>query len=82
MQPYSQPPAGAYPAPPRTETAMNTATCRSTCARGPSGGRGLSLGGALGYLARSALELHRYRYIRTRILHDSLDRVDRQARGK
>ena len=61
---------------------MSTATCRSTCARDPAGGRGLSLGSALGYLARSALELHRYRYIRTRILHDSLDRVDREARGK
>ena len=61
---------------------MNTATCQSTCTRGPRGGSGLSLGGALGYLVRSAFELHRYRYIRTRILHDSLDRLDRKERGK
>jgi hypothetical protein len=39
-------------------------------------GRGLSLTGALKYLGRSAMELHRYRYIRTRILHDSLNRMD------
>lgn len=40
--------------------------------------RGLSLGSALKYLGRSAMELHRYRYIRTRMLHDSLDRMDGQ----
>jgi hypothetical protein len=39
-------------------------------------GRGLSLSGALKYLGRSAMELHRYRYIRTLILHDSLNRMD------
>jgi hypothetical protein len=61
---------------------MKTVTCRSTCRGAPARARGLSLGGALGYLARSALELHRYRYIRTRILHDSLKSVDRQAPGK
>lgn len=61
---------------------MNTATCRSTCHRTATGRLGLSLGGALGYLARSALALHRYRYIRTRILHDSLDKVDRKARAE
>jgi hypothetical protein len=44
--------------------------------------KALSLRGALGYIARSALELHRYRYIRTRMLHDSLDRVDSRARDK
>ena len=60
---------------------MNTASCRSNCHR-TSGAFSLSLGGALGYLARSALELHRYRYIRTRILHDSLDKVDRQGRSR
>jgi hypothetical protein len=61
---------------------MNTASCPSTCPRGPTGGRSLSLGSALGYLARSALELHKYRYIRTRILHDSLDKFDRERHGK
>jgi len=61
---------------------MNTASCRSTCPPGPAGGRSLTLGGALGYLARSALELHRYRYIRTRMLHDSLDKGDRERNGK
>jgi hypothetical protein len=60
---------------------MNTATCRSNCRRTP-GASSLSLGSALGYLARSALELHRYRYMRTRILHDSLDRVDREKQGR
>ncbi|MEX2494592.1 MAG: hypothetical protein WD448_00805 [Woeseia sp.] len=32
--------------------------------------------GALGYVARSALDLHRYRYVRTRMLHDSLRKLD------
>ena len=39
-------------------------------------GRGLWLTGALKYIGRSAMELHRYRYIRTRMLHDSLNRID------
>jgi hypothetical protein len=59
---------------------MNTASCRSNPRR-TSGALSLSLG-ALGYLARSALELHRYRYIRTRILHDSLGKVDREGRSR
>jgi hypothetical protein len=46
------------------------------------GGKGAALrgviGGALGYFARSALELHRYRYVRTRMLHDSLRKLDCQ----
>lgn len=37
---------------------------------------GLWLSGALKYIGRSAMELHRYRYIRTRMLHDSLNRID------
>jgi hypothetical protein len=41
-----------------------------------SAGRVLSLGGALKYIGRSAMQLHRYRYLRTRILHDSLERID------
>jgi hypothetical protein len=59
---------------------MNTVTCQSTCPRNPAAIRGLSLGGVLGYLARSALELHRYRYVRTRTLHGSLDKVEREGR--
>jgi len=35
-----------------------------------------AIGGALGYVARSALDLHRYRYVRTRMLHDSLRKLD------
>jgi hypothetical protein len=50
-------------------------------------GKGLWLSGALKYIGRSAMELHRYRYIRTRMLHDSLNRIDAdgtedRARGK
>lgn len=43
-------------------------------------GRRLSLRGALGYLAKSAMQLHQYRYLRTRMLHDSLSRLDRRGR--
>lgn len=32
--------------------------------------------GVLSYVARSALDLHRYRYMRTRMLHDSLRKQD------
>jgi len=49
---------------------MNTEMRPSTA------GRGLWLSGALKYIGRSAMELHRYRYIRTRMLHDSLNRID------
>lgn len=34
------------------------------------------ISGALDYVAKSALELHRYRYVRTRMLHDSLRKLD------
>lgn len=61
---------------------MNTVTCRSTCPRSPEAIRGLSLGGVLGYLARTALELHRYRYVRTRNLQESVDKVDGEGCGK
>lgn len=61
---------------------MNTATCQSTCTPDPGDSRRPSLRDALGYLARSALELHRYRYLRTRMLHDSLESLDRHAPRK
>jgi hypothetical protein len=84
MEPYSQLPErpGNNARTARwTETNMNTEMRQSTT------GRGLWLSGALKYIGRSALELHRYRYIRTRMLHDSLDRIDAsstedRARGK
>jgi len=44
--------------------------------------KSLSLSGALKYIGRSAIELHRYRYIRTRMLHDSLNRMDRARTGR
>jgi hypothetical protein len=37
---------------------------------------------ALGYIALSALEPYRYRYLRTRMLHDALRRQDRSGQGK
>ena len=60
---------------------MNTGMPQNTT------GKGLWLSGALKYIGRSAMELHRYRYIRTRMLHDSLNRIDAdgtedRARGK
>ena len=39
-------------------------------------GTGLWTSDALKYIGRLAMELHRYRYIRTRVLHDSLNRID------
>jgi hypothetical protein len=61
---------------------MNTLMSHNTGRGERAASEGLSLRGALGYLARSAMELHRYRYLRTRILHDSLSKLDRRACGK
>lgn len=61
---------------------MSTVTSHNIGRGEHRAGQRLSLRGALGYIARSALELHRYRYLRTRILHDSLGKLDRRACGK
>jgi hypothetical protein len=44
-------------------------------------GKSVWFSDALKYIGRSAMDLHRYRYIRTRMLHDSLNRVDRDRRA-
>jgi hypothetical protein len=45
-------------------------------------GRRPSLRGIIGSVARSAFQLHHYRYVRTRVLDEALCRLDCRGHGK
>ena len=57
---------------------MTCETMHHTCPGSLQASGRLSVRGALGYLARSAMELHRYRYLRARILQGSIATFDRR----
>jgi len=67
---------------PFEETTMNDEKRHQASPGGPMKGGRPWLRRALGYIALSALEPYRYRYLRTRMLHDALRRQDRGSRGK
>lgn len=61
---------------------MNTEKPDHTNMGDRAAGAGPWLRRTLGYIALSALEPYRYRYLRTRMLHDALRRGDRGGQAK
>jgi hypothetical protein len=64
------------------ETTMNTEKRDQTSTGDRTAGARPWLRRTLGYIALSALEPYRYRYLRTRMLHDALRRGDRGGQAK